>query len=114
MKQSKTDLVQRYREALKRCLDAFSRLDEKDWDKKASEHWTAKEHLAHLVSNTEDELLVITRQAIAGQPAKVSGFEKQDDAILIDLLAEWAPDEATRNRILVDNPATVYGFGKSS
>jgi len=40
--------------------------------------------------------------------------EKPDDAVLIDLLAEWAPDEATRNRILVDNPATVYGFGKSS
>lgn len=40
--------------------------------------------------------------------------DKPDDAILIDLLSEWAPDEATRNRILVDNPATVYGFGKSS
>jgi predicted TIM-barrel fold metal-dependent hydrolase len=40
--------------------------------------------------------------------------DKPNDAILADLLAEWAPDEATRNRILVDNPATVYGFGKSS
>jgi D-galactarolactone isomerase len=40
--------------------------------------------------------------------------DKPNDATLIDLLAEWAPDEATRNRILVDNPATVYGFGKSS
>lgn len=33
-----------------------------------------------------------------------------DDAALIDLLAEWVPDEATRNRILVDNPATLYRF----
>jgi predicted TIM-barrel fold metal-dependent hydrolase len=40
--------------------------------------------------------------------------DKPNDAILADLLAEWAPDEATRNRILVDNPATIYGFGKSS
>jgi predicted TIM-barrel fold metal-dependent hydrolase len=33
-----------------------------------------------------------------------------DDAVLFDLLAQWAPDEAVRNRILVDNPATLYGF----
>jgi predicted TIM-barrel fold metal-dependent hydrolase len=33
-----------------------------------------------------------------------------DDAVLFDLLAEWAPDEAVRNRILVDNPAKLYGF----
>ena len=76
MQQSKADLAKRYREALKRCLDAFSRLDEKEWNKKASEHWTAKEHLAHIVSNTEDELLVITRQAIAGQPASVPGIRE--------------------------------------
>jgi predicted TIM-barrel fold metal-dependent hydrolase len=36
---------------------------------------------------------------------------KPDDAVLFDLLAQWAPDEAVRNRILVDNPAKVYGFG---
>ena len=33
-----------------------------------------------------------------------------DDAILFDLLAQWAPDEAVRTRILVDNPAKLYGF----
>jgi len=33
-----------------------------------------------------------------------------DDAVLFDLLAQWAPDEAVRNRILVDNPARLYGF----
>ena len=33
-----------------------------------------------------------------------------DDALLFDLLAEWAPDEKLRNRILVDNPASLYGF----
>lgn len=29
---------------------------------------------------------------------------------LLDLLADWVPDEAVRNRILVDNPARFYGF----
>jgi predicted TIM-barrel fold metal-dependent hydrolase len=35
---------------------------------------------------------------------------KPDDALLLDLLGEWAPDDATRRRILVDNPRTLYGF----
>lgn len=33
-----------------------------------------------------------------------------DDADLLDLLLDWAPDEATRRKILVDNPAQLYGF----
>ncbi len=33
-----------------------------------------------------------------------------DDAALLDLLLNWAPDEAVRRRILVDNPAALYGF----
>jgi D-galactarolactone isomerase len=36
---------------------------------------------------------------------------KPDDAILFDLLPDWAPDEETRNRILVENPVALYGFG---
>jgi predicted TIM-barrel fold metal-dependent hydrolase len=35
---------------------------------------------------------------------------KPDDAALFDRLADWAPDEATRRRILVDNPCELYGF----
>jgi predicted TIM-barrel fold metal-dependent hydrolase len=35
---------------------------------------------------------------------------KPDDAILFDLLTAWAPHETVRNRILVDNPARLYGF----
>ncbi len=38
--------------------------------------------------------------------------EKPDDAALFDLLAGWAPDETTRHRILVENPAKLYGFSK--
>jgi len=33
-----------------------------------------------------------------------------DDADLLDLLLEWAPNEAHRRKILVDNPAALYGF----
>ncbi|MBL8834845.1 MAG: amidohydrolase family protein [Alphaproteobacteria bacterium] len=35
---------------------------------------------------------------------------RPDDAALVDLLADWAPDERARTRILVDNPAKLYGF----
>ena len=33
-----------------------------------------------------------------------------DEAVLLDLLAEWAPDAATREKILVANPARLYRF----
>jgi predicted TIM-barrel fold metal-dependent hydrolase len=33
-----------------------------------------------------------------------------DDAILLDALLDWVPDERTRNRVLVDNPQRLYGF----
>ncbi len=38
--------------------------------------------------------------------------KKPDDALLFDLMAKWAPDETTRHRILVENPAALYGFGQ--
>jgi D-galactarolactone isomerase len=39
--------------------------------------------------------------------------QKPDDALLFDLLAQWAPREETRHRILVENPEVLYGFGRS-
>ena len=33
-----------------------------------------------------------------------------DDVELLELLLDWAPDELTRRKILVDNPAALYGF----
>jgi hypothetical protein len=35
-------------------------------------------------------------------------------AVLFDLLAEWAPEAAARTAILVENPAILYGFPKST
>ncbi len=35
---------------------------------------------------------------------------KPDDAVLLDLLQEWVDSEPARKRILVANPAELYGF----
>ena len=37
---------------------------------------------------------------------------KPDDAVLFDLLTEWAGSEKQRDRILVDNPVSLYGFDR--
>ena len=47
-------------------------------------------------------------------PHPNASHDKPDDALLFDLLSEWAPDAATRHRILVDNPQTLYGFEKAN
>jgi D-galactarolactone isomerase len=39
---------------------------------------------------------------------------KPNDAMLFDLLTQWAPDELLRRCILVSNPETLYGFSKSA
>lgn len=33
-----------------------------------------------------------------------------DDGDLADMLLDWVPDEAQRNKILAANPARLYGF----
>ncbi|SAK77646.1 2-pyrone-4,6-dicarboxylate hydrolase [Caballeronia temeraria] len=40
----------------------------------------------------------------------VTETHKPGDAFLLDLLDEWTGDDATRERILVTNPAVLYGF----
>jgi len=35
---------------------------------------------------------------------------KPDDADLLDLLLDWAPEATTRRKILADNPAELYGL----
>lgn len=42
--------------------------------------------------------------------AQAAKFGYPNDAMLMDLLLEWAPSEADRHRILVGNPAELYGF----
>lgn len=43
-------------------------------------------------------------------PHPTEPHDKPDDAVLLDLVPEWALDEGTRQRILVKNPAQLYGF----
>lgn len=44
----------------------------------------------------------------------VSEDDRPDDAGLLDALFDWAGDETTLGRILVDNPAKLYGFRRPS
>lgn len=43
-------------------------------------------------------------------PHPTEQVTKPDDAVLLDLLSEWAPDDRVRRRILVENPHGLYGF----
>jgi D-galactarolactone isomerase len=40
--------------------------------------------------------------------------DKPNDARMFDLLSDWAPDAALRQRILVSNPEALYGFAKTT
>lgn len=42
--------------------------------------------------------------------AQADKFGYPDEAALLDLMLDWAPSEADRQRIFVDNPAELYGF----
>lgn len=42
--------------------------------------------------------------------AQADKFGYPDEAKLLDLMLEWAPNEADRRRIFVENPAELYGF----
>lgn len=44
------------------------------------------------------------------KPTEVTPLWPVDDAFVLNLLPSWAPDAAVRRKILVDNPAGLYGF----
>ena len=67
------------------------------------------------------ELTPIARALVAHAPGRMiwgsdwphvnmTGRTMPNDGDLVDLLAEWVPDEAPRKRILVDNPAALFRF----
>ncbi len=67
-----------------------------------------------------DDVVPFARALIAAAPDRVlwgtdwphpNVRAMPDDGDLLDVLADYAPDEATRKRILVDNPETLYPFG---
>jgi predicted TIM-barrel fold metal-dependent hydrolase len=44
------------------------------------------------------------------KPTDVTPVFQIDDGRLLNQLPVWAPDAAIRKKILVDNPARLYGF----
>ncbi|QOZ10890.1 amidohydrolase family protein [Bradyrhizobium sp. CCBAU 51765] len=44
------------------------------------------------------------------KPTDIAPFYQIDDGRLLNQLPVWAPDAEVRKRILVDNPARLYGF----
>jgi predicted TIM-barrel fold metal-dependent hydrolase len=66
-----------------------------------------------------DDVVPYARALIAAAPDRVlwgtdwphpNVRHMPDDGDLVDLLTDFAPDQATRNRILVANPETLYDF----
>jgi predicted TIM-barrel fold metal-dependent hydrolase len=66
-----------------------------------------------------DDVLPMARALIETAPDRLiwgsdhphlSFADKVSTTQLYNLLGKWAPDEATRKRILVDNPQKLYGF----
>ena len=45
-----------------------------------------------------------------GSTERVTPLWPVDDGLVLNLLPAWAPDAAVRKKILVDNPARLYGF----
>jgi D-galactarolactone isomerase len=43
-------------------------------------------------------------------PHPSPGITAPDDAVLLDMLLDWVPDETARRKLLADNPAELYGF----
>jgi D-galactarolactone isomerase len=59
-----------------------------------------------LVRAAPERMLWATNWPHPSAPAQ----HRPDDADMLDLLLDWAPNEAHRQKILVDNPARLYGF----
>lgn len=66
-----------------------------------------------------EDVAPLARAAIAANPDRViwgsdwphiSFADRVTNARLLELLHEWAPDDSTYRKILVDNPARLFGF----
>jgi hypothetical protein len=77
MKPTKEQIQEYYGQAIQRCLETFSKLDDREWGKKV-DGGTARDTLANLVGTHLKETMVLTRQALAGEPQRVEGFEKRE------------------------------------
>jgi predicted TIM-barrel fold metal-dependent hydrolase len=71
-----------------------------------AEHYEAVLPLARKIMDTRPDRVVWGSDwPHVGQMAKMPRTTP-----LLDLLRDWVPEEAEQNRVLVDNPAVLYGF----
>jgi D-galactarolactone isomerase len=84
------------------------------WVKLSAPYETSKTGPPHY-----DDVSTLARALVASAPGRCVWASNwphpgrsviPDTTSLFDLLLEWAGDDATRHRILVDNPARLYGF----
>jgi len=97
-------------QALLRLLEG-----DKKWLKLAAPYETSK-----LGAPFYDDVGTLAKTLVKAAPDRViwasnwphpsSGFVGPDDADMLDLLLDWAPDDTARRKILVDNPVRLYGF----
>lgn len=77
-----------------------------EWSKAGPPNYADAGQLAYTLSRAApDRTLWATNW-----PHPTPGLPRPDDAWLLDMMLEWVPDELTRNKTLVDNPARLYGF----
>jgi predicted TIM-barrel fold metal-dependent hydrolase len=66
-----------------------------------------------------DQAVPIARALVEAAPERVlwgtdfphpNATHQADEADLVDLVPRYAPDELAQRRLLVDNPARLYGF----
>jgi D-galactarolactone isomerase len=77
-----------------------------EWSKSGPPNYSDVGRLANtLAKAAPDRMLWATNW-----PHPTPGLDKPDDAWTLDMMMEWVPDEATRHKALVDNPARLYGF----
>ena len=67
-----------------------------------------------------DKAVPIARAMVEAAPERVlwgtdfphpNATHEADEADLVDLVPQFAPDALAQRRLLVDNPARLYGFG---
>lgn len=81
------------------------------------------ERITEHETSSYDDVVPFARAVIAAAPDRVlwgtdwphpNVRQMPDDGDLVDLLADFAPDEDVRGRILVDNPKRLYRFSDGS
>lgn len=64
-----------------------------------------------IAAQTKDKSRMTPAEPVAAVVARgAADMGVVDDLALLRLLKTWAPDDATRNAILVSNPAALFGF----